>query len=127
MAEGLYCLASVINKAQCCFPSLQFVRNLLMLASLLSGPVEDYQLPFEEEVGSHPSLEDMQQAVVHKKIRPRFRADWLTHPVRLSMMMMMMIIVIIIIDSYGLAKSHSFCCTTKPKEVDDVNLGKIER
>ena len=39
-------------------------------------------MPFEEEVGSHLSLEDMQQAVVHKKIRPKFRADWFHHNVR---------------------------------------------
>ena len=39
-------------------------------------------MPFEEEVGSHLSLEDMQQAVVHKKLRPKFRADWFHHNVR---------------------------------------------
>lgn len=49
---------------------------------LSSGPVDEYRLPFEEEVGSHPSLEDMQQAVVHKKIRPTFRPDWSVHTVR---------------------------------------------
>ena len=50
--------------------------------SFFSGPVEEYRLPFEDEVGSHPSLEDMQQAVVNKKLRPKFRADWFAHPVR---------------------------------------------
>ena len=53
-----------------------------LIFSLFSGPVEEYRLPFEDEVGSHPSLEDMQQAVVHKKIRPKFRADWFAHSVR---------------------------------------------
>ena len=52
---------------------------------LSTGPVDEYRLPFEEEVGSHPSLEDMQQAVVHKKIRPKFRPDWSVHTVRLYM------------------------------------------
>ena len=42
----------------------------------------EYRLPFEEEVGSHLSLEDMQQAVVHKKIRPILRTDWFYHKVR---------------------------------------------
>ncbi|KAH7945474.1 hypothetical protein HPB49_011185 [Dermacentor silvarum] len=36
-------------------------------------------LPFEEEVGQHPSLEDMQEAVVHKKVRPRIRDHWRKH------------------------------------------------
>ena len=45
------------------------------------GPVGDYRLPFEDEVGLHPSLEDMQQAVSQKKIRPRIRDDWRLHSV----------------------------------------------
>ncbi len=48
-----------------------------------SGPVGEYQLPFEEEVGQHPSLEDLQDAVVHKKIRPVFKDCWIKHPVRM--------------------------------------------
>ena len=47
----------------------------------VSGPVEDYQLPFEDEVGLHPSLEDMQDTVVHKKLRPKFKEHWLKHNV----------------------------------------------
>ncbi|XP_055494656.1 activin receptor type-2A-like isoform X1 [Leucoraja erinacea] len=43
------------------------------------GPVDEYMLPFEEEVGQHPSLEDMQEVVVHKKMRPVFREYWLKH------------------------------------------------
>lgn len=38
-------------------------------------------LPFEEEVGQHPSLEDMQEAVVHKKKRPSIRDTWKQHAV----------------------------------------------
>lgn len=30
-------------------------------------------LPFEDEVGQHPSLEDMQEVVVHSKLRPTLR------------------------------------------------------
>ncbi|XP_026823460.1 activin receptor type-2B isoform X1 [Rhopalosiphum maidis] len=44
------------------------------------GPIPDYRLPFEEEVGQHPSLEDMQECVVHKKLRPAFKDSWKSHP-----------------------------------------------
>ncbi|XP_053119702.1 activin receptor type-2A isoform X2 [Hemicordylus capensis] len=43
------------------------------------GPVDEYMLPFEEEVGQHPSLEDMQEVVVHKKRRPVLRECWQKH------------------------------------------------
>ena len=56
------------------------------MLDFLSGPVDEYKLPFEEEVGSHPSLEDMQQVVVQKKIRPKFRPDWFVHSVRTLML-----------------------------------------
>lgn len=45
------------------------------------GPVDEYMLPFEEEVGQHPSLEDMQEVVVHKKLRPALRECWQKHAV----------------------------------------------
>lgn len=38
-------------------------------------------LPFEEEIGQHPSLEDLQDVVVHKKMRPVLKECWLKHPV----------------------------------------------
>lgn len=47
----------------------------------LTGPVDEYMLPFEEEVGQHPSLEDMQEVVVHKKLRPCLRDCWQKHTV----------------------------------------------
>ncbi|XP_059199205.1 activin receptor type-2A isoform X2 [Centropristis striata] len=43
------------------------------------GPLDEYMLPFEEEVGQHPSLEDMQEVVVHKKLRPSLRDTWQKH------------------------------------------------
>lgn len=46
-----------------------------------TGPVDEYMLPFEEEVGQHPSLEDMQEVVVHKKLRPCLRDCWQKHAV----------------------------------------------
>ena len=41
----------------------------------------EYQLPFEEDIGLHPSLEDMQEVVVQQKGRPRIREAWLQHSV----------------------------------------------
>lgn len=38
-------------------------------------------LPFEDEIGQHPSLEDLQDVVVHKKMRPVIKDSWLKHPV----------------------------------------------
>ncbi|KAG6441692.1 activin receptor type-2B-like [Manduca sexta] len=39
-----------------------------------------YRLPLEEEVGSHPSLEEMQEAVVQRKLRPHIQPQWRNHP-----------------------------------------------
>lgn len=50
--------------------------------SLPPGPVDEYMLPFEEEIGQHPSLEELQEVVVHKKMRPAIKDHWLKHPVR---------------------------------------------
>ena len=54
---------------------------LLPFPLWLSGPVEEYKVPFEDEVGLHPALEDMQQVVVQKKLRPTLRQEWFVHPV----------------------------------------------
>lgn len=53
------------------------------------GPVDEYMLPFEEEVGQHPSLEDMQEVVVHKKLRPILRECWQKHAVSRTMLPIM--------------------------------------
>ncbi|XP_020712130.2 activin receptor type-2A isoform X2 [Athalia rosae] len=44
------------------------------------GPIGDYRLPFEEEVGLHPTLEDMQESVVVKRERPLILETWRKHP-----------------------------------------------
>ncbi|XP_077996714.1 activin receptor type-2A-like [Glandiceps talaboti] len=54
--------------------------ELVSRCSAADGPVDEYMLPFEEEVGQGPSVEDMQEVVVHKKMRPQFREHWLKHP-----------------------------------------------
>lgn len=38
-------------------------------------------LPFEEEVGQAPTLEEMMEAVVQERKRPIFRDTWMKHPV----------------------------------------------
>lgn len=41
----------------------------------------EYRLPFEEEVGTHPTLEDMQMVVSQEKKRPKLLDTWWKHPV----------------------------------------------
>ncbi|KAL2096748.1 hypothetical protein ACEWY4_005955 [Coilia grayii] len=53
--------------------------EVISRCTVIDGPVEEYALPFEEQVGQHPSLEDLQEVVVHKKMRPLFRDCWLKH------------------------------------------------
>lgn len=60
---------------------LEMEQNLCNIISFNAGPVDEYMLPFEEEVGQHPSLEDMQEVVVHKKKRPVLRECWQKHAV----------------------------------------------
>ncbi|XP_060523830.1 activin receptor type-2A [Cylas formicarius] len=43
------------------------------------GPIPEYRLPFEEEVGPHPTLEDMQESVVQNKVRPAIQPHWRNH------------------------------------------------
>ena len=38
-------------------------------------------MPFEEEIGIHPSLEDMQDLVVTKRSRPCLKESWYTNEV----------------------------------------------
>lgn len=45
------------------------------------GPVAEYQLPFEAELGSHPTLEEMQDNIAAKKLRPRLYDEWRSHNV----------------------------------------------
>ncbi|XP_029955072.1 activin receptor type-2B-like [Salarias fasciatus] len=53
--------------------------ELVSRCKAADGPVDEYMLPFEEEVGQHPTLEDLQEVVVHKKLRPAFKDLWLKH------------------------------------------------
>ncbi|XP_069172908.1 activin receptor type-2A isoform X2 [Procambarus clarkii] len=50
--------------------------EILSRCSSQDGPVPEYHLPFEEEVGQHPTLDDMQECVVTQKTRPAIRDVW---------------------------------------------------
>ncbi|XP_048366457.1 activin receptor type-2B [Sphaerodactylus townsendi] len=79
-------LEGAINFQRDAFLRIDMYAMGLVLWELVSrcraadGPVDEYMLPFEEEIGQHPSLEDLQEVVVHKKIRPAFKEHWLKHP-----------------------------------------------
>ncbi|XP_063974478.1 activin receptor type-2A [Diachasmimorpha longicaudata] len=53
--------------------------ELASRCTVQDGPIGEYRLPFEEEVGLHPTLEDMQESVVHKKERPLILETWRKH------------------------------------------------
>ncbi|XP_017143445.1 activin receptor type-2B [Drosophila miranda] len=44
------------------------------------GPVGEFQLPFEAELGQRPTLDEVQESVVMKKLRPRLLNSWRAHP-----------------------------------------------
>ncbi|XP_050702207.1 activin receptor type-2A-like isoform X2 [Eriocheir sinensis] len=50
--------------------------ELLSRCSSPDGPIPEYHLPFEEEVGQHPTLDDMQECVVTQKARPVIHDHW---------------------------------------------------
>ncbi|CAL7934195.1 unnamed protein product [Xylocopa violacea] len=54
--------------------------ELASRCTVQDGPIGEYRLPFEDEVGLHPTLEDMQESVVHKKERPVILETWRKHP-----------------------------------------------
>ncbi|XP_045113995.1 activin receptor type-2A-like isoform X2 [Portunus trituberculatus] len=50
--------------------------EVLSRCSSMDGPIPEYHLPFEEEVGQHPTLDDMQDCVVTQKARPVIQDSW---------------------------------------------------
>lgn len=53
--------------------------ELVSRCTAQDGPVLDYRLPFEEEIGCHPRLEDVQLLVSQKKQRPEIKETWKRH------------------------------------------------
>ena len=47
--------------------------------NLLETPTE-YKLPFEAEASPHPSLEEISDLVVTRKVRPELKKQWRNHP-----------------------------------------------
>lgn len=41
---------------------------------------DEYSLPFENEVGLNPTIEDMQDIVAQQKKRPQIKDSWCKHP-----------------------------------------------
>lgn len=81
--DGLRSHVLCMGRMQLCrgCGSTQAISVLTQFSTCTVGPVDEYMLPFEEEIGQHPSLEDLQEVVVHKKMRPIFKDHWLKHPV----------------------------------------------
>lgn len=78
-------LEGAINFTRDAFLRIDVYACGLVLWELVSrctahgGPVDEYRLPFEAELGSHPTLEEMQENVVTKKLRPRIYDHWRNH------------------------------------------------
>uniref|UniRef100_A0A182P6U7 receptor protein serine/threonine kinase n=1 Tax=Anopheles epiroticus TaxID=199890 RepID=A0A182P6U7_9DIPT len=53
--------------------------ELVSRCTVHGGPVDEYRLPFEAELGPHPTLDEMQENVVMKKLRPRIYDPWRHH------------------------------------------------
>jgi len=76
-------LGPTTKKGQVSSPGTQISRSPLqrsvyiMKECGMSGlPAPDYRLPFEAEVGAHPTFEEMQVAVSRNKLRPGFPDLW---------------------------------------------------
>jgi len=78
-------LEGAINFTRDAFLRIDVYACGLVLWELVSrctahgGIVPDYTLPFEVELGPHPSLEEMQDFVVSKKKRPTIQDTWRAH------------------------------------------------
>ncbi|OQR72586.1 activin receptor type-2A-like [Tropilaelaps mercedesae] len=74
-------LEGAISFDQEAFQRIDIYALSLTLWELLTrtsdcDPFPEYRLPFEDQVGLRPSLEDMQDTVVTRKIRPSIRDTW---------------------------------------------------
>lgn len=54
--------------------------ELLSRYSADESPVLPYHAPYEQEIGPHPTIEDMKICVVDKNIRPAIKEEWRTNP-----------------------------------------------
>ncbi|XP_045485152.1 activin receptor type-2A [Pieris rapae] len=80
-------LDGAINFTKDAFLRIDMYACALVLWEIVSrceaagiDPTAQYRLPLEEEVGSHPGLEEMQETVVQRKMRPQIPPQWRDHP-----------------------------------------------
>lgn len=81
--------------------------ELVSRCTVHGGPVDEYRLPFEAELGPHPTLEEMQDNVVTKKLRPRIFDPWRHHPVGASTPASVVFHFIIVCFCYFFFSFHS--------------------
>lgn len=80
-------LEGAINFTRDAFLRIDVYACALVLWELVSrctahsGDIPEFTLPFESELGSHPTLEEMQENIVIKKLRPAIPDRWRTHSV----------------------------------------------
>lgn len=83
-------LEGAINFTRDAFLRIDVYACALVLWELVSrctahgGPVPEYTLPFESELGSHPTLDAMQEHIVTNKNRPPIPEHWRDHSVSTS-------------------------------------------
>ncbi|XP_018496315.2 activin receptor type-2A [Galendromus occidentalis] len=74
-------LEGAISFDQEAFQRIDMYAVSLVLWEMLSrtkdcDPFPKCRMPFEDQVGQHPTLEDMQETVVNRKSRPPIRESW---------------------------------------------------
>lgn len=80
-------LEGAINFTRDAFLRIDVYACALVLWELVSrcvahgGPVPEYTLPFEAELGLHPTLDAMQEHIVTNKTRPNIPDHWRDHTV----------------------------------------------
>lgn len=80
------CYIGAINFTRDSFLKIDMYACGLVLWELVSRcsyneiPCDEYSLPFENEVGPNPTIEDMQDIVAQQKKRPHIKDSWLKHP-----------------------------------------------
>ena len=57
--------------------------------TIFSVVVEDYRAPYEEEVGIHPTIEDMRLCVLNNKTRPKLKDEWRGHDVSFKVFLLL--------------------------------------
>lgn len=55
--------------------------EIVSRCTVLGEPVPEYMLPFESELGLHPTLEAMKDYVLLQNRRPTIPESWRKHPV----------------------------------------------